>query len=63
MEEWPQCVERLEHFFEANGITGEDNASKCHSVLLIVIGPSPYKLLRNLLSREKPADKTFKQLT
>ena len=41
----------------------KDNASKCHSVLLTVIGPSPYKLLRNLLSWEKPADKTFEQLT
>ena len=63
MEVWPQYVERLEHFFEANGITGEDNASKCHSVLRTVIGPLPYKLLRNLLLREKPADKRFEQLT
>jgi len=62
-EEWPQYVERLEHFFDANGITGEDNKAKRRSVFLTVIGPSPYKLLRNLLAPEKPADKTFEQLT
>ena len=27
-EEWPQYVERLEQFFVANDITGEDNAVK-----------------------------------
>ena len=63
VEEWPQYVERLEHFFEANGITGEDNESKRRPVFLTVIGPSPYNLLRNLLLLEKPADKTFEQLT
>ena len=50
-------------FFEANSITGDDNESNRHSVFLTVNGPSPYKLLRSLLSPEKPADKTFKQLT
>ena len=25
VEEWPQYVERLEHFFKANGIVGEAN--------------------------------------
>ncbi len=28
VEEWPQYVERLEHFFKANGIVGEANADK-----------------------------------
>ncbi len=62
VEEWPQYVERLQHFFEANDITGEDNKNKRRSVFLTVIGPSPYKLLRNLLAPAKPADKTFEQL-
>ena len=28
LKEWSQYVERLGHFFEANGITGADNATK-----------------------------------
>ena len=62
-EEWPQYVERLEQFFEANGIIGEDNASKRRSIFISVAGPSPYKLLRNLLAPVRPADKTFEELT
>ena len=63
LEEWPQDVERLGHFFEANGITGADNAKKQRSTFLSVIGPGPYKLLRSLLIPDKPSDKTFEELT
>ena len=63
VEEWPQYVERLEHFFEANGIVGEENKAKRRSTFLTVIGPAPYKLLRSLLSPAKHADKTFEELT
>ena len=63
LEEWPQYVERLGHFFEANGITGADNATKRCSTFLSVIGPGPYKLLRSLLTPDKPSDKTFEELT
>ena len=28
LEEWPQYVERLEKFFEANDITGDSKAAK-----------------------------------
>lgn len=62
-EEWPQYVERLEQFFEANGIVGEDNATKRRATFLAVVGPRHYKLLRSLLTPEKPTDKTFEQLT
>ena len=62
MEEWPQYVERLEHYLEANGITGDANAAKRHSVLLSVIGPAPYQLLRSLLAPVKSTDKTFDKL-
>ena len=49
-EDWPQYEERLGHFFTANGITeGQKRA-----VLLTVIGPSAYKVLRNLVSPKKP---------
>lgn len=44
-EEWPQYMERLEQFFEANEITGEANATKHRAMFLSVIGYEPYKLL------------------
>ena len=59
-EDWTSYVERLGHFFHANGIDGDD---KKRSVFLSVIGPGAYKLLRSLLSPEKPGDKSFKSLT
>ena len=61
-EEWPQYVERLEQFFEANDITGEASVAKRRATLLSVIGPVPYKLLRSLLSPAKPTDKTYAEL-
>ena len=63
LEEWPQYVERLGQFFEANGITGADNATKRRSTFLSVIEPGPYKLLRSLLTPDKPSDKIFEELT
>ena len=44
-EEWPQYVERLEQFFEANDLTGESKEVKRRATFLSVIGPAPYKLL------------------
>ena len=58
-EEWTQYVERLEHFFAANGI---EDANKKRSVFLSVIGPSSYKLLRNLVAPAKPGEKTLDEL-
>ena len=55
-EEWPQYAERLEQFFEANELTGEGKAAQRRATFLTVIGPGPYKLLRSLLSPEKPSD-------
>ena len=62
VEEWPQYVERLQHFFKANGIVGEGNTDKRRSTFLTVIGPAPYKLLRSLLAPTSPDEKTFEQL-
>ena len=50
-EEWPQYVERLVQFFEANDITGDNKAVKCCATFLSVIGPAPYKLLRQDIQR------------
>ncbi|KAJ8035756.1 hypothetical protein HOLleu_19529 [Holothuria leucospilota] len=58
-EEWTQYVERLNHFFTANDITEE---TKKQSIFLSLIGADAYKLLRNLVSPEKPGDKTYKDL-
>ncbi len=60
LEEWPQYIERLEHFFKANGIVG---ATKRRAKLLAVIGPAPFKLLSSLLSPERPNDKNIAELT
>ena len=35
-EDWPQYVERVDHFFDANGI---NDAGKKKSTLLAVVGP------------------------
>ena len=58
-EEWPVYVERLELYLDANSITDE---SKKRSVLLSVIGPSAYKLVRSLVAPAKPKEKAFKEL-
>ena len=41
-EEWGQYVDRLGHFFAANGIT---KADKKWSVFFSLVGPVTYKLL------------------
>ena len=61
--EWANYVERLEQFFEANGLVGEDKATKRRSTFLSVIGLGPFKLLRSLVAPAKPSEKTFEQLT
>ena len=61
-EDWPQYVERLEQFFEVNGITGDSKAAKRWATFLSVIGPRPNKLLRSLLTPAKPTDKTYTEL-
>ena len=58
-EDWTQYIERLEHFFVANSVTDND---KKRSILLTVMGPSAYKLLRSLISPAKPGDKSFEEL-
>ena len=58
-DDWQQYVERLEHFFVANGIVG---AEKKRSVFLSVIGSSTYKTLRNLLSPSKPGEQSYADL-
>ena len=58
-EEWATYIERLEQFFIANKIA---EAPRKVAVLLMVIGPKAYGLLRNLLASAKPADKEFDEI-
>ena len=55
-EEWSQYEDWLTHFFQA------DDAGKKRTVLLFVVGPVTYKLLRNLFALVKPDEKTYDKL-
>ena len=57
-DDWPQYVERLGYFFDANGIADE----KKRVVFLSVVGAATYKTLRNLLSPTKPNEKSYDEL-
>ena len=58
-DDWLQYVERMEHFFAVNGI---DDADKKHTVLLMVVGAAIYKTLGNIVSPEKPGEKSYAEL-
>ena len=62
VEQWTQYVERLEQFFVANDVTGDDKAVKRRATFLSVVGRDAYNLLRSLIAPEKPTEKTFEQL-
>ncbi|XP_033729753.1 uncharacterized protein K02A2.6-like [Pecten maximus] len=58
-QNWDEYIERLEHYFVAN--TVDDDAIK-RSILLTVCGSKTYGLIRNVVSPEKPSDKTYDEL-
>ena len=59
VETWQQqYAKHLEHYFVANGVIQEDKKA----VLLAVMSPQNYKLLRNLVSPELPKEKSFKDI-
>ena len=45
-EDWSTYVERLNHYFVANGV---EDAAKKRAILLTACGASTYKLIRSLL--------------
>ena len=57
--DWDQYVECVKNLFLVNDI--KDDA-KQRAVFLSIVGPSTYKILRNLLMPDKPEDKTLSQL-
>ena len=58
-EDWSLYVERMEHFFLANGIT---EADKKRAVFLSVVGLSAYRIIRNLFAPKKPGEKSYVEL-
>jgi len=58
-ETWVSYIERLQQYFVANNIKGEDRE---RAVLLSVCGASTYQLIRSVVSPEKPTEKIFELL-
>ena len=58
-EEWSQYAERLEHFFLASKV---EDAERKRAILLSVMGPACYRLLRSLVAPVKPSEKMYKEL-
>ena len=58
-EGWSTYVERLEQYFVANNIT---TGTKEVAVLLTVVGPEAYGLIRDLLTPDKPANKLYDEI-
>ncbi|XP_039511288.1 uncharacterized protein K02A2.6-like [Pimephales promelas] len=57
---WEEYVEVLGHFFVANEIEEEE---KKRAILLSSVGSRTYSLMRNLLSPNKPGEKSYEDLT
>ena len=58
-ETWVPYIERLQQYFVANDIKGDDRQ---RAVLLGVCGASTYQLIQSVVSPAKPTEKTFEQL-
>ena len=52
-------LDRLDFYLEANEVT---EVSKKRAILLTVVGPQQFRLLKDLTAPEKPADKTYDAL-
>ena len=58
LEEWGNYMERVTHYFAANGI----EADKQKDTFLCCIGRDTFGLLRTLVAPAKPGEKTYKEL-
>ena len=58
-EDWAQYVERIGHFFGANGVS---DTSKKRSILLSSIGSKAYQTLASLVAPETPGAKPYEEL-
>ena len=59
--QWTQYSERLSHFYTANGIK-DDEASRKKAILLTVIGPTAYRLMRNLIAPSTVEETSYQDL-
>jgi len=57
-ETWVQYSERMAYFFQANGVA----EGRKKAMLLSLMGPTAYKLLRSLIAPSKPDDKSYAEL-
>ena len=56
---WEEYCEVLDQFFEANGI---DDGEKQRAILISVVGPATYKVMRNLVSPDNPSAKNIRSV-
>ena len=62
--DWGEYIERLNEYFVANELEGEDEATTQRAILLSTCGAKTYSQIRNLLALAvKPNTKTFVELT
>lgn len=59
-EDWSAYVERLDQYFIANNVT---SGPKKREILLSVCGMPTYKLIRSLVSPQKPSEVSYDELT
>ena len=58
-DDWPQHVEQLKFYLQANGMESEE---KKRAPFLTVVEPAMFKLLRSLIVPAAPADESFVEL-
>ena len=62
-DSWEQYIERLNFYFEANGVTTSDDHLKIRrAILLSSVGKKTYKLMSDLLAPAKPGEKSYDEL-
>ncbi|XP_048590142.1 uncharacterized protein K02A2.6-like [Nematostella vectensis] len=62
-DSWEQYIERLNFYFEANGVTTSDDDWKIRrAILLSSVGKKTYKLMSDLLAPAKPGEKSYADL-
>ena len=59
VEKWQLYTERLQFYFEANGITDD---SQKRAILLASVGCKTYQLIKDVLAPSKPSDKGLKEI-
>ena len=57
-DEWSIYLEQVEQYFDTNGITN----NRKRAIFLSVCGKTTYRVIRNLVNPDKPADKSFKEI-